>query len=337
MAIFLPVLAAALTGDGHLRIGRAIGVALALTAAIYTKQTGIFFALWLFAFVATRDRRGALILIGATAAACGTVLVALCAATSGWFWTWMVDQARHDVKASAWALGVASMVIHAPFLLILPSLLFELRRRAWLRAATTKWVGLLGAGVLAAMLPFVKVGGWYNVLTPVCVLAWPATLMVIGDLARGLGPGAARATWAVCVPLATAGVILLLLKYDPSPFVPSEARFRDAARFADAVRGLDGPVVVTTSPFVPAREKKGDRQPVLQGYFDAVAAGMRVDYADALEKSGARWVITTGRLADTDAFGEVERGFERVRELDVRIETLSDWDHPPPPTLWRHR
>jgi hypothetical protein len=186
-----------------------------------------------------------------------------------------------------------------------------------------KWVGLLAAAFVASLVPYSKLGGWVNVLIPVFVLSWPVALLLFDARRRSA--------------IVAAGVILLFLKYDPAAFVPSEARWHDAARLDEIVRGLDGGVVVTTSPYVAVRAGKGTEQPILQGFVDAEHGGMRVDYLEALDKSGARWVITTGRAVDRDIVGLLERKFERERDLDVHLESLSDWDRPPPPTLWRRR
>ena len=94
---------------------------------------------------------------------------------------------------------------------------------------------------------------------------------------------------------------------------------------------------MTTSPYVGVRAGKGVEQPIVQGYGDAIGGGIVADYVDALDKSGARWVITTGRGIDRDLFPRLEKRFERVRDLDVHLESLSDWDRPEPPTLWRRR
>jgi hypothetical protein len=94
-------------------------------------------------------------------------------------------------------------------------------------------------------------------------------------------------------------------------------------------------VVVTTSPFVAPREGKGDEQPMLQAFNDAEAAGIHTEYVDALNRSGARYIITTGRDIDAWLPEYLPPRFEREKELDLRIQSLYSWDEAKPAVLWR--
>jgi hypothetical protein len=331
LALLFPIVAAALIGDGSLGAARTALAALALSLAIYTKQTGVFFALALVGFVAWRDRRTAVRLAGATFAMCAVALAVLAFATDGWFFVWLFDQSRHGFRsADDWSAALGRFAIHAPFLLGLPWLVPRLAARKALRPATVKWAAMLGAAFVASMLPFMKVWGWSNVLMPFVVLSWPVGLLFASDWARASPP---RAASAIAAGTLVAGAALsAMLLFDRAPFVPNAERRAAADRLRALVRELDGPVVVTTSPFVALREGKGTEQPILQGYADAQRGGLRVNYAAALDRSGAKWLIVSP-THDFDYRDELRARFEWVRTIEFPVQWMPDQ----PVSLWKRR
>ena len=330
MALLVPVLAASLVRDGRLGGPRLLAVAASLTCAIYTKQTNVFYVVWLVGFVATRDRRTGLRLAVATLVPCGALLAALTVLTGGWFWTWLVDQSQHGFRPFAeWGPALPELVLHDPMLLGLPWMAVVLHRRGRLGADSVKWLGMLASAFAAAMLPFAKNGGWLNVLLPVFVLSWPVVFVLLGDLAR------ARHTLrgAPAFGLAVAAIASLHLKYDPAPYVPNAARDEGARKVHALVRDLPGKVVFTTSPFLGVLEGKTNTQPVYQGYIDADHAGISVDYADALDASGADWLVVIAEPGPRDYRPKLAAKFEHVRDVDFWFEPLP-W---PPASVWKRR
>ncbi|HEY8038986.1 MAG TPA: hypothetical protein VIF15_04300, partial [Polyangiaceae bacterium] len=182
MAIALPVLAATLLGDGRVSVARALGVAAVLVAALFTKQTAVFFVAWLMAFALTRGARGGVVLAVATAVASLLLFAWMQRGSGDWFGVWLFDQRHHPARLNRWADRFPVILRHAPFLLLLPALVGSLRRRRWLRPSTVKWVGMLCAAVAATVLVGLKDGSWLNTGIPVLVLSWPVTLMALGDL-----------------------------------------------------------------------------------------------------------------------------------------------------------
>ncbi len=332
LALLLPVLAAALVGDGRLSFRRALGVGAVLTAAIYTKQTGVFYAAWLLVFVLVHHARSGIVLACTTALSSALLLGLLCAATRGWFWVWLFDQARHGLRSrDEWSTAFGNFVVHAPFLLVLPWLVSEARRRSSLRPATVKWVGLLVAAFVASMVPFMKAGGWVNVLMPFFMLSWPVTLLVMCDLATTLPVSGTASRGAFWGTLVFGGLMAWLLAFDPATFIPSAERWQGAARMHAFVRELDASVVFTTSPFLPIREGKRTEQPILQGYLDAQSGGVAADYAHALDQSGAEYLIVAAVTGERDYRPRLCPTFEVVRELDFGTATMP----PLPLSLWR--
>ncbi|HEY8090228.1 MAG TPA: hypothetical protein VIF09_20345, partial [Polyangiaceae bacterium] len=146
-----------------------------------------------------------------------------------------------------------------------------------------------------------------------------------------------RALVATWTALLSAAGLLQLLEYRTDDFVPSAERWQRATRLDALLRGMDGCVVVSTSPFVAIRAGKTCEQPIFQAYLDALNAGVDADYAAALTKSEASWVILTGRSAEDELPRRLGPAFELVGEVGLGFDSMADWDHPSPSTLWHRR
>jgi hypothetical protein len=339
MSMALVVVGAALAGDGRLSSARAWAVAVALSASIYTKQTGVVFSAWVLWYALRRDARGGLHLLVAMAVLCGVPFVILEAMTRGWFATWLFYPFHHGLRSWLWIDSVAGFIQHAPFLLVLPWLVPELHRRRWLDPTTSLWTGMLIAAMVSSALAFMKGLSWRNVWMPELLLAWPVGLMLLGDALHGLGPRVATSRFAAWGSLAVLGGVLASFHYDVASLEPTADRWSAAKALDDLVRSLDGGVVVTTDPMAAVRAGKGGPQPFLPAYDDAKTGGLPTDYVAALVTSGARWVITTDRYRDTDRAPEPRMPpfFERVRTLDFSLRSLSSWDTAGNAVLWRRR
>jgi hypothetical protein len=332
MAIFFPVLAAALLpDDAELGRTRLFAVSAALTAAIYTKQTNVFYVVWIFALALRRDAKSGIRLFLVTVGACAALLAILCVLTDGWFFTWIVDMRNHGFRARPeWSAAIGDFFTHAPFLIAVPWLVLELRRRRALSPTAAKWTGMLVAGFFAAMLPFMKVGGWLNVLGPVFILSWPVTILLVCDLARAEGATSLRARGIFWGSLAIGGALCWLLTWEKGSLVPTAEDWTNAARLRSVIHDLDGEVVITHIPFAAVREGKTAPQESFQGAADAYNAGLGVDYVDTLEKSGARYLVVA-TMPGNDFRPRLRPRFEHVRDLDFRVRALPTCDL----SIWR--
>jgi hypothetical protein len=338
LATFLPIAAAALAGGGRgLTLARCICISLLLVASGFTKQTDVFFVAWVLVFVLARDLRAGVRIAAMTIVLSAAIFAFAVATTHGFFFTWMFDMSQHEIQADRWADPIAAFVRHNPFLLFLPLLVGWLRWKRRLGGAAAKWTGMFVAALLGALLAHMKKGGYVNVYTPVLVLSWPVVLYVACDALRAIWPNRPRALVATYATLGLASLFLQLLEYHTHPFLPVQRQRDEAARILSFVRDLDGEVVVTTNAFLAIRAGKRCTQPMLQAYFDAGLAGMPVDFADALDKSGAVYVITTGTDFEGDLAKKLEPKFERVSAMEIHWGTLPAWDHGNPKTLWRRR
>jgi len=338
LAMLLVVVAAAVARDGRMPPARALTTGLALALSIYTKQSGVVFALWLVAFAFWRDRAGGLRLAAVVFILCVVPFGVLEATTHGWFLTWLLYPSHQPLKPWWVAFGaLGGVVLRAPFLLLLPWLVTALRRRGWLRPTTALWSGLLLASVAGGALAAVKEFCVGNMWIPELLLAWPAALMLAGDWLTASSQEAGPPGRLLTCALAASGALLLALMYDASQFVPGRDRWQAARRLDDVVRGLDGGVVVTTAPMVGVLAGGPAQQPILATYEDARSGGMSTDYVAALVASGARWVLTTDRYAGTERAPEprIAESFTRERTYDFDVRSLASWDRPKNVVLWR--
>ena len=293
LALALPVLAAGLVGDGRIGVRRTLVVAALLVAAVYTKQTGIFFAFWIWLFVLARGWRRGLLLAGVSAAA-GLVILGLAQwATHGWFWKWITLMRKHGLYLERLTTGSQLVLLFAPYLFAVPVLLVALVWKRWLSARGALWAGMLLMSVPTSILPHIKQGGFLNNLMPVVFLAGACTLILCAELVKGLRPHHPRAAAvALTVTLAAAGVWLMVKRYDPRPYLVSDDRWRMAVSLNQLVRSLrDEGVFLPDHPFLAARNGVATPQGHAMGYWDAWAAGLGTDIFVALDRSGARWLL----------------------------------------------
>jgi len=339
MAMLLVVAAAAIARDGLMPPLRACATGLALALAIYTKQSGAVFAVWLIAFAFWRDRAGGLRLAAVTGLFCVVPFAVLEAMTHGWFLVWLLYPSHQPLNPWWEAFGALGMfVLYAPFLPFLPWLAAALHKRQWLRPETIMWAGLLAVSVAGGALASVKQFCCRNVWMPELMLAWPVALILAGDWLSGAGAiDAARTRVTAARVIALSSVLLVALAYDTSPFVPGADRWQAAERLDGIARSVDGGVVVTTAPMVGVRAGGPAQQPVLATYEDARSGGLPVDYVAALVASGADWVVTTDRYAGTERAPEprIAQYFTRERTYDFDVHSLASWDSPKSVVLWR--
>jgi hypothetical protein len=332
-ATFLAVAAAALAGNGVISRWRALAVAFLLVAAVFAKQTGVFFAVGVVGFVFSRDRRTGLVIGGSAALVALVLFAAGNAITAGWFATWIFEMGRHPLRLGSAADPLLEVLHQAPFLPVVVAAAGFARRRGRLSPESAKWLGLLAAAIASLLVAHVKEGGWRNLYVSVFALAWPASLFLATDLLQAaFEADEARRRYATGAIFAVLGAVLLWLRYDPSRYIPAPERVRSARQLDALVAELEGEVVVTSFPFVAVRAGKSCPQPSVQAYGDIRMAGIQASFTDALDASGARWVVTTGLPQEEPLERELSRSFERVRELDLEL-----YPHgvAQAPVLWR--
>jgi hypothetical protein len=116
MMMALVVLGTARVSRPGASVARTLVTAAVLTAAIYTKQTAVFFVAWICLFAVMREWRIGLLLGVATFVMSALVLVVLQWSTDGnyWFWTF-TDLQGHEVKDARLVDGLRRTFEFAPF------------------------------------------------------------------------------------------------------------------------------------------------------------------------------------------------------------------------------
>lgn len=314
MGIALVVLAASLATRHAMGPVRAVLVGVLLCAAVYTKQTNVFYVVWILGALAHRDLRGA-VLAGAVACALAVPpLVVLQRSSNGWFWTWMMTMRSHPIipaRCAAWGALVVTGGI------ALGAVLRGFQRRGWLTDATRFWAGMLAASVPACIAPMLSGGGWVNNLVGITWIGLLLGLLMICD--------ALRRTSAEGTVVAALSAMLLGALYDPTIHVPDGARTRDVEALHATVRSLDGDVMTPMYPFVAVRDGKSPAQQMsLVAYADTVHPGdVNADAATAIRGAHARWIILFGHAQEDLIPGWL--GPEYVGEpLDLHVQALQE-------------
>jgi hypothetical protein len=294
MGFAMVSIAAFLARKSPVAAGRSFAIGAMLCAAVYTKQTNLFYAAWIIVFVARRDLRGAARVAAIALALSGGVLLAFQARTGGWFWIWMTEMRRFPLVP--WKCAAAATVL-APIAAALGGGLLLLARRGCLSESSRLWSGMLAASIPACVLPTLTPGGWLNNLIGLTFLVWLVGLLLVCDVLRGVS-GAESGARAVVAVLA-AGLIGAL--YDPTSNVPGPELSHDAGALNALVESLDSDVLVPMYPFLAPLDGKSTPQVSLIAYLDAAGPGkIDADVAHAIREGRPKWVVLCGHPQEED-------------------------------------
>ena len=327
MGFALVVVAAALAQRRPLGGPRAAALGVAMCAAVYTKQTNVFYVAWIVLHVASRDRRGAIVAVVVATALAVPPLVLLQRATGGWFLTWMTVMRFHPIVPAKCAVAAASLILAA---LALARVLLALHRRGRLRDASVFWCGMLVAAVPACIAPNLTEGGWVNNLIGLAMIALLLSLLLLSDWLSAIeapSPGAgarqtreARERWVVGV----ASALLVGALYDPMLNVPDSDRRRDVDALHDRVRALAGDVLIPMYPFVAARDGKSTPQVALLASLDSDGkGGLDLGVPCSLKAKRPRWILLLGHPQETRVSEWMGDGYSS-RDLELRVQALKE-------------
>ncbi len=182
LALLLAIAAARTLVSDALTLPRIVLGAVLSTAAVFTRQTDVFFVGWLLAFTLVRNPRRGLVLAGATALLAGASLGWAMVATHGWFWTWTFTnlgaQPVRWERLARWSVLLAA----APAFPVAVALIVVVRVRRAGSWDLLAWIGVLGAAFVASLLPFAKVAGGASDLTPLAVVSPAVALRLASSL-----------------------------------------------------------------------------------------------------------------------------------------------------------
>jgi hypothetical protein len=321
MAFALVAVAAWVARRSPLGVARAVLVGALLCAAVFTKQTNVFYAVWIVAHAARRDVCGAAIVAGASLGLSVGTLALLQRSTGGWFWTWMTIMRHHPLVPER--CGVAGAAVLA-IAFAVGMAMRKLAARRWLTCPSWHWCGMLVASVPAGVMPMLTPGGWLNNLIGPAMLLWIVTLQLLCDGLRGVQAEPVIAERVTRWVLGAFAAFLLGALYDPSSNVPDAERTRDVASLHAMVRELPGDVLVPMYPFVAARDGKATPQFSLVADFDSMGSGqMKMDLPEAVHAQHARWVILCGHPQEHDLPKWLGQGYVE-HALDLRVQALRE-------------
>jgi len=321
--------------EGFRRWRRRLLIAGLMTAAVYTKQTAIFFLAWMLLFAFVRSPRVGLALAGLVGGMTLVILGLLQWRTHGAYWYWTVDTMKsHALDDGRIVDGLRVVTNFAPFWAFCPVALLLLAIRGWLRPRTVYWFGFLLAALPASLLPYAKNGGFLNNLIPILILVAPVSALLVGDLlgqttlaagAPQLRGGAAFAAkgarWGLLVGLAG---FISFHPLDRRALVPDAEMWQSAREFNAIAGHLTGGLIVPELTFLPARSGQGNPHWHAMAIYDAIWAGRDMDEVRALTESGAHWVMLNSD--DHGGFPNYVRSHARLalrvpREKGVRMRT----------------
>ena len=321
LALALVLLAAAPLARRDPGWARVLLSAALACAAIYTKQTTVFFAAALCVVVFLQHRRKGLAMAAAMGLICLAALLTLQQVTGGGFLVWLMNMRHHVFHPLGLLEGLWVLLSRAPFLLLLPWLV-----RRGLSAPAVLMLALLAAALPAGLIPYAKQGGSTNSLIPVWFLAGPTVLLLLGERLRGRAAGVRRG--ALVMVLAFQVVYLPFFFFSPARAWQDAAGLARARALNRVVAGLEGGVVCPVNPFLPVRNGHRTPQAGWISHTDAMWAGMPgvtpESYARWLRGTGARWLLLTGEPVNKQE-ARLRRLIEETYVLERTIGAPS-WD-----------
>ncbi|HLM73573.1 MAG TPA: hypothetical protein VK459_12800 [Polyangiaceae bacterium] len=303
-AMSLCALGAVLAGGERLTKKRLAALAIVITAAIYTRLPIVFFLVWLLVFVFIRKRRAGIWLAVATTAISGLTLVALLLASKGWYWVYTVGIIQgHQVLPERIPICLRMMFDFAPFIVALPVIAAGLALKKRLSRQGGLWFGMFVASIPATMLPFLKVGGFANDFLPFTVFVGPATLFLLADVARAVGPRPRLRTALRWVGFAGMAAFLMMRRYDPKSLAPTVDMWNRVEKMNSLMAGLEGGVIAPRMTFLPIQNGHPNvRQYSDMPYLDMTWAGFTdLQLGRYIERTNAQWAIVTGEEVPVSA------------------------------------
>lgn len=319
VAVALTVVAGALAVGARPRRARIVALAATLVAVVYTRQTGVFFVVFIVGFVLLRDRRRGLELGSATLLAGGALLALLEWRSQGWFLRYLLCQRHHPLLEQQVPAGLWEMFKAAPYLAVNPVLAAYLAGRRALSARSALWTGLFLAAFPAGLLPFAKAGGVANNYIPIVLLAGPAAILLGIDWTRLVARRAERrlALLAFAAPL---GLHLNRVPFDLSPFTPSPSAAERAAALNAWVAALPGEVMTLNHPMLAVLNGKRTEQLHARAIRDAAdgrIGGFGV--AALLRRTRPDWVIAGRDFMELGVRTAVLRYYRPVRAVPTVV------------------
>jgi hypothetical protein len=303
--------------------------AVLLTAAVYTKQSAVFFIPWICLFAVWRHWRSGLRLTIGVATLCAVLLGLMLWATEGRFWLFVFElMSRHPaLPARSWQ-SAYRLVLFARFLPLLPLVALWLWHKKRLRSRTVFWLGMLTCALVASILTRAKLTAYLNNLMPAAVLSWPVAILLVSDLLEAMRPRTwVRLGWVAGLAF-YATTRLGYLGFIPSGYLPSANAWRAARAFNRWVASLPGSVLVPSHGYIPTRQGRGRGQIHKQGWMDVLdARAPDFDFTRCLPGIRTDWLILDlPRDSYFDAI--ITTDYEAAEPVPSEVRDLPSVAHP---------
>ena len=313
----------------------AIAAGLLLAAALFVKQTAVFFVFTTVVFVLGKSRREAAWLLVALLVPSTIAFAWLDSGSGGAFRAWIFSTSGHPIDGRRLIGGIGEILAASPHLVVVPLAALALRGRLGTtsRALLFMWL----AAVPASLLPYGKMYGAPNNLVPLLVVSafWPVSVGL--DVAR-----AQQRVWLVPVMAVAAAALIAAGRFEASRFTPSETMRQGVLANLAAVKALPGTIACPVHPFLAHQLKGQAAQSSWLSFIDARAAGRPVDrdrfVADLLAQR-ADWIVLTNMSVEWE--GKLQEGISDAYAWDHNFETTPtgrpDTFHSMPRMAFRRR
>jgi 4-amino-4-deoxy-L-arabinose transferase-like glycosyltransferase len=267
-----------------------IGAGALAALAFLTKQPALIAFAPFVAYLIFTDRRAALWWVGSFVLLAGSVTAALWILSDGWYWYYVFDLPRLRLAVSPRSGRLLSFWKSdlLPFAIALTAgTIVAISQRAW------RHLALASGLVLSAWMSRLEGGAWNNTVIP----AYLAAAVMTGLLLR-------RGVSRPLLGHALAVVQLLVLAYDPRPFMPTARHQIDGELLLQSLQALPKPVLILD-----------------HGYW-ATRAG--------LEEHAHGWAVTDVVWADTSSVGsalqaEVRQAIATRRFGAIVLDDEQSW------------
>jgi hypothetical protein len=276
---------------------RGVMAALALTGAMFSKQSALLFLPWVVVFSVWREWRSGLrlaLLLGAMAAG---ALVAMNLGSHGQFWILVFDvMGKHPLLPDLFKMAFVTLFFFAPFVLLLPLVTAWLGLNRALPPRVAFWVGMALNALVVSLVTSSKVGAYINNIMTATIFLPAATVMVGAAWLDAMPRRSLRRPALAGAACLAFGFLLSAQRFDFDQIVPAPREWARARALVDFVRALPGTVLFPAHSFIPHLVGKETRQFHEQGYVDVVGAGLEsLDLTSCLENVDARWLIVNDK------------------------------------------
>jgi hypothetical protein len=302
--------------------GRIAALCTLLVLMVFAKQTAVFFGAWIVCFLFARNRRAGIFVGLGTLLGCVVLLGIMQLWSRGWFLSYLMATGQHQISEERIHAGLWNVLKCAPHVAVIPVVAAFLLGRRTLSARAGLWVGLLVAAIPMSVLGFAKASGWKNNLIPVLFLAGPTLALVAVDAIKSASAQLASLLLRAG-SVAYLSLLLLSSKYITRAYYPSADQTRRAEALGRWVASLPGEVLTLSHPMLAINAGKRTEQIHAMAIFDAIDGGIDgCGFADFLRRTRPDYIVIDQNLVELTFRGAMDRYYERVGEVPVRIEMI---------------